>query len=503
MMHLNLRAATLVMICLLFAGCVPASGQATENSITTSPNANENVSAGNNNVNTNQPSTMEPSQEAIGEQPAEGQPATIENLTTADLTVGLEKIADGFVHPLVFTSAPDNSGRMFVADQIGVIYVMAPDGSVDMDNPFLDLRDRMIELNPEYDERGLLGLAFHPDYANNGRFFVYYSASLREDGPAGWSGTSHISEFHLSPDDPNKADPNSEKIVLEIDKPHPTHNGGQIAFGPDGYLYIPLGDGGGPADADTGHVDDWYDVNQGGNGQDTSHNLLGSLLRIDIDHGDPYAIPADNPIPPGGDKPTEQWAWGFRNLYRISFDSGGDHWLYGGDVGQNQWEEVDVLRAGGNYGWNVKEGTHCFSTESPDKGLPTCPVQDLEGNPLLNPVIEFKNINHSFGVGLVVIGGNVYRGSAIPELEGKYVFGSWSVSWSTARGQLFIATPGSLDGGLWTMQALPNTENNLGRLDGAVLSFGEGPDGELYVLMTGEIGPQGNTGAIWKIVPAQ
>lgn len=501
-MRPNIHIAAFIITCLLFVGCVPASGPATENSATASPTISENIS---NNANTNQNDnhlTTEATQEATSEQATEGQPATIDNLKTADLTVGLEKIADGFVHPLVFTYAPDNSGRMFIADQIGVIYVMAPDGSVDMENPFLDLHDRMVTLTAEYDERGLLGLAFHPDYANNGRFFVFYSAPLRKGGPADWSGTSRISEFRVSPGDPNKADPNSEKTILEIDKPHPTHNGGQIAFGPDGYLYIPLGDGGGPADMDTGHVDDWYTMNKGGNGQDTSHNLLGSLLRIDVDHGDPYAIPADNPIPPGGDKPTEQWAWGFRNLYRISFDSGGDHWLYGGDVGQNRWEEVDVLQAGGNYGWNVKEGTHCFSTDHPDQDLETCPDQDPEGNPLISPLIEFKNINQGFGVGLVVIGGNVYRGTALPELEGKYVFGSWSVSWTATRGQLFVATPGSLDSGLWTMYALPTTENNLGRIDGAILSFGEGPDGELYVLTTGETGPQNNTGAIWKIVPA-
>jgi glucose/arabinose dehydrogenase len=432
--------------------------------------------------------TLEPPAQRIG-----AEPVTVDNLTAANFTVALEQVAEGMVHPVNLTHAGDGSGRLFVADQTGQIYVIAADGTR-LEQPFLDIRTRMVTLDPGYDERGLLGLAFHPAYANNGRFFVYYSARLR--GSAVGDHTNHLSEFTVSADNPDLADPDSERVILQIDNPHPTHNGGQIRFGPDGYLYIPIGDGGGPADADTGHVDDWYAENAGGNGQDTEQNLLASILCIDIDHGDPYAIPVDNPL---GD---EQWAWGFRNPYSMHFDTGGDHWLLVGDVGQDRWEEVNVVQAGGNYGWNVREGTHCFSTDAPDSDdVGPCPDADPDGNPLRSPVIEFRNVNRPDGVGLVVIGGTIYRGDAIPALQGMYVFGSWSRSWGVARGQLFVAQPGGLDEGLWQMYALPITDDPMGRLDAAILAFGVGEDGTLYVLTTESIGPQLRTGKVWRIVP--
>jgi hypothetical protein len=282
---------------------------------------------------------------------------------------------------------------------------------------------------------------------------------------------------------------------LQIDQPQVNHNAGQIRFGADGYLYIPLGDGGSANDSGQGHVSDWYAENAGGNGQETEQNLLGSILRIDINSGDLYSIPADNPL---GD---EQWAWGFRNPYSMHFDSGGEHWLMVGDVGQNRWEEVDVVQAGGNYGWNVLEGTHCFSTSNPDwDDVGPCPDVDPDGNPLRNPVIEFRNMNRLNGIGLVVIGGTIYRGDAIPALQGMYVFGSWSSSWSAARGQLFVAQPGSPDT-LWQMFALPTSGDAMGRLGAAILAFGVGEDGEMYVLTTGAIGPSGNSGQVWRIVP--
>lgn len=484
----------LAAITLLAAGCAerpPAADESptaeTESTSTPAPDAPESI--------------VTPTADATAPTSGAGEPVTADNLTAADISVGLERIAGGFVHPLVFTHAGDGSGRMFLADQIGVIYVITADGQVDMARPFLDLRDRMVALTPDYDERGLLGLAFHPDYARNGRLFVFYNAPLRSGAPADWNSTVHVSEFRVSADDPNRADPASERIVVQVDKPQMNHNGGQIAFGPDGHLYIPLGDGGGPNDMLMGHMEDWYAANSGGNGQDTEHNLLGSILRIDVDQGEPYGIPADNPVPPGGSGPTEQWAWGFRNPYRISFDSGGEHWLYVGDAGQVRWEEVSVVQRGGNYGWNVKEGTHCFNAEDNNEELHDCPEADLLGNPLLNPVLEFKNGNRPDGVGIVVIGGNVYRGHAIPVLVGQYVFASWTTSWNVTRGQLFVAMPGLLDGSLWAMAALPAPDDPMGRLDAAVLSFGEGPDGELYVLTSQAIGPELNTGEVWKIIP--
>lgn len=208
--------------------------------------------------------------------------------------VALQEIAGGLAAPVALAAPDDGSGRLFVADQVGLISIIDSNDTL-LETPFLDLRDRMVGLDGNYDERGLLGLAFHPDYADNGRIFVYYSAPLRAGAPAGWNHTSVISEFSVSAEDPNRADPNSERIILQVDQPQANHNSGAIVFGPDGYLYIPLGDGGGGDDNGGGHAEDWYAANSGGNGQDLEANPLGSILRIDIDQGAPYGIPADNP----------------------------------------------------------------------------------------------------------------------------------------------------------------------------------------------------------------
>jgi hypothetical protein len=310
-----------------------------------------------------------------------------------------------------------------------------------------------------FDERGLLGLAFHPNYAQNGRFFVYYSAPLREGAPAGFDHTSHISEFRVS-GDPNVADPASERILLQVDQPQFNHDGGTVAFGPDGFLYISLGDGGGADDVGLGHVEDWYEANAGGNGQDIQQNLLGSILRVDIDAGAPYGIPADNPfagIPGCADGCDEIFAYGFRNPYRFSFDLGGDHRLFAGDAGQNLWEEVSIVDKGGNYGWNVKEGTHCFDTENPDVSPPECPDtvgggHPRAGDPLIDPVIEYANHHQPGGLGAVVVGGFVYRGTVLRQLSGRYVFGDWSREFEEPDGTLFVASPRKK--GLWLMQEL-------------------------------------------------
>ena len=221
----------------------------------------------------------------------------------------------------------------------------------------------MVPLNPGYDERGLLGFAFHPDYKTNGRFFIYYTLPPRPGGPTpvnNWNNLSRISEYRVSGGNPNMADMGSEKIILEMDDPQSNHNGGTIAFGPDNYLYIAIGDGGGANDVGPGHVEDWYPVNAGGNGQDIEANLFGNILRLDVNGGAPYAIPADNPFvgKPGRD---EIWAYGFRNPFRFSFDMSGSRRLFAGDAGQLLYEEIDVVEKGQNYGWNVKEGTSCFN----------------------------------------------------------------------------------------------------------------------------------------------
>ncbi len=210
--------------------------------------------------------------------------------------IGLQQITSGLTAPVALAEAPDGTGRLFIVDQIGLIWIWQPDGTL-LEQPFLDLRHRLVELKPHYDERGLLGLAFHRDFDQNGRFFVYYSAPLREEAPDNWNHTSHLSEFRVSTENPNQANPDSERLLLLVDQPQSNHNAGTLAFGPDKYLYVSLGDGGGADDQGErggpliGHVDDWYEENGGGNGQDIEQNLLGSILRIDVDGADPYGIP--------------------------------------------------------------------------------------------------------------------------------------------------------------------------------------------------------------------
>jgi len=415
--------------------------------------------------------------------------------------VGLQLVADGLTSPVTLTSPGDDSGRLFVVDQAGLIRILLPDGTLRPD-PFLDLRSRMVALMPGFDERGLLGLAFHPQYAANGRFFVYYSAPLRAGGPAGFNHTGHISEFRVSAADPNRADPASERILLQVDEPQFNHNGGTLLIGPDdGHLYISLGDGGGANDVGLGHVADWYADNAGGNGQDVTQNLLGNILRIDVDSGSPYGIPPDNPFAgtPGLD---EVWAYGFRNPYRMSFDSGGDRELFVADVGQNRFEEVNIVSGGGNYGWNVKEATHCFDAENPNEEPATCPDvvgagHPRTGDPLLDPIIEYPQARLG-GPGVAVVGGHVYRGSALPQFRGRYIFGDWSSGFGQPDGSLFVAKPRKQ--GLWEMSDLRVATSPNGRLNTRLLGFGEDDAGELYVLTTNNTGPTGATGRVFKLV---
>jgi glucose/arabinose dehydrogenase len=389
-------------------------------------------------------------------------------------------------------------------DQVGEIRIITAEGQI-IEEPFLNIQDRLVTLGEQYDERGLLGLAFHPEFAENGRFFVYYSAPLRAEAPTDWNHTSHISEFAVSADNPDVADSASEQILLQVDQPQGNHNAGSIAFGPDGYLYIPLGDGGDADDTGLGHVEDWYETNDGGNGQDLAQNLLGSILRLDVDNeganGQGYAIPADNPFA-DQEGAAEIWAIGFRNPYRMSFDMGGDQALFVGDAGQNLWEEVSIVEAGGNYGWNVKEGTHCFSAANPNVSLEECPDMDADGRSLTDPIIEYQNANAEGGLGLVVSGGNVYRGSAMPDWDGLYIFGDWSTDFPEGDGTLLIATPPTTAGEMWSFEELIVDGSENGRLNEYLLSFGQDTSGEIYVLTTETPGPSGTTGKVYKLVPS-
>lgn len=426
---------------------------------------------------------------------------------TADTPVAaVSLVADGFAHPVSLKEPPDGSDRRFIVDQKGEIWILTADGAL-LGQPFLAIGDKLVDLSAGSFERGLLDLAFHPDYADNGRFFVYYSAPLREGVPPGWSHTNVVAEYTVSENNPNRADPDSETIVMAVDWPAGNHNGGTLAFGPDdGYLYVSLGDGGGAHDVGTGHVDDWYEENNGGNGQDIEGNLFGSILRIDVNTSNPsvpYVVPLDNPFV--GQTPyPEQWAYGLRNPYRFSFDIGGDHRLFAGDAGQNLWEEVDIVTAGGNYGWNVKEGAHCFDPDTPGTSPDDCPDAipgDAEhpdaGAPLIDPIIEFANSAQPGGLGNTVIGGHVYRGDLMSAWDGSYLFGVFSNGQGV--GDVFVATPDGQGG--WPYERLTIANLAGGRLQEFLLSFGQDLDGELYLLTASEAAPVGTTGKVWQITP--
>jgi glucose/arabinose dehydrogenase len=413
------------------------------------------------------------------------------------ITIDVELVAEGLTSPIQIVSAGDQTRRLFIIDQAGVIRIVTGDGVL-LPTPFLDVRAKMVPLMPGFDERGLLGLAFHPKYKQNGRFFVYYTAPLRAGAPAGYNSTARISEFRAS-SNPNIADPTSERVILEEDKPQFNHNGGTLAFGNDDFLYISLGDGGGANDVGLGHVEDWYAGNGGGNGQDKEANLLGNILRIDIDNGTPYGIPSGNPFvgKPGRD---EIWAYGLRNPYRMSFDTKHGHRLFVGDAGQGRWEEVSIVERGGNYGWNVKEGTHCFDAENNTVEPESCPSAEPDGTPLRDPIIEYANSAQPGGIGVTVIGGNVYRGNRIKSLKGMYVFGDFSKRFAPPDGTLLAASERS--GGLWPIRELRVASSPNGRLNDYILGFGVDDRGEIYVGGKDVLGPSGTTGKVYRLVPA-
>ncbi|WP_135535553.1 PQQ-dependent sugar dehydrogenase [Halostella pelagica] len=427
-------------------------------------------------------------------------------------TVALEPVAEGLTAPVGFAVADEDRDRRFVADQIGLVRVHGPNGL--REKPFLDLRDEITG----FGEQGLLGLAFHPNFAENGRLFVRYSAPLREGTPEEYSHTFVLSEFRAD-ENRKAADSESERTVLEIPQPQRNHNAGAVAFGSDGFLYVATGDGGGANDVGTGHVDDWYDENAGGNGQDVTETLLGGILRIDVDSealrvsgvgGDdadaageddaPYAIPDDNPLV-GEDGLDEYFAWGLRNPWRFSFD--GDGRLFVADAGQELFEEVNLVERGGNYGWNVREGSRCFSPDSPGDPPEDCPDETPEavrgGDTLVDPIIDYPHQAAGERIGSSVVGGHVAETDHVPDLEGTYVFGDFSASFGEPSGSLFAATPPD-DGGQWSMKRLVPADGPLERF---VLSFGRDRDGRLYVLTTRQLAPDGESGVVYRIDSAE
>jgi glucose/arabinose dehydrogenase len=415
--------------------------------------------------------------------------------------VDMKLIADGFVSPVGVVSPGENDKRLFVIDQIGKIWVLDRDGNK-LPIPFLDITSKLVALNPGFDERGLLGLAFHPKYKHNGKFYVYYSAPRRAGGPSPttlWNNLTRVSEFKVSANE-NVADINSERFILEIDDPQGNHNAGTIVFGPkDGYLYIAIGDGGGANDTPVGHVPDWYLPNAGGNGQDIEANLFGNILRIDIDNGVPYSIPVSNPFvnKPGLD---EIYAYGLRNPYRFSIDSKGNHDIIAGDVGQRLYEEINVIKKGANYGWNVKEGFICFNAANSLVPFPNCPMMDNFGNPLVDPVLVINTFsNPAGGRATAIVGGHVYRGNDLDGYEGKYIFGTFTQSPTTTNGELFAAK--MRNSGTWTYEkiSLKSSPNDIGAL---LKGMGEDRKGELYLTTSLIVGPTGTTGKVYKLVEA-
>lgn len=333
-----------------------------------------------------------------------------------------------FTRPVDLQHPGDGSNRLFVVEQRGIISVFENDSTISEKTVFLDISERV---DDGHNEEGLLGLAFHPEYASNGYFYVNYTAA---DGDR-----TVISRFEVSPDNPEQADPDSELEILTYEQPYGNHNGGQVSFGPDGYLYIAVGDGGSGGDP--------HD-----NGQDRT-TLLGNILRIDVnsqESGNNYGIPGDNPFV-GNDEGfrEEIYAYGLRNPWRFSFDAENGQ-LWTGDVGQNAYEEIDIIESGGNYGWDIMEGNHCFE---PEEG---CDRSGLE-----LPVWEYER-----NLGISVTGGFVYRGPTLSGLAGKYIYADYA------------------SGRIWSLDnSNPDDPANTQLLQAgfSISSFGVDQNNELYI----------------------
>jgi glucose/arabinose dehydrogenase len=408
--------------------------------------------------------------------------------------VQLKPFADGFTSPIALTPLNDGKGTLIVADQVGVAHLLTTTGMM-RGQPFLSLSHRLTKLNLGFEERGLLGIVAHPDFKNNGKIYVYYSAPLRKSAPKDWNHTTRIAEFKTVEGDSETIDLASERILIEYDEPYFNHNGGALAFGPsDGFLYIASGDGGNANGRGRGH-------SEIGNSQDLT-NLLGKILRIDVNQGEPYTIPRDNPFQSKGWR-GEIFAIGFRNPWRISFDRGGNHSLFAADIGQNLYEEVNVVHKGGNYGWNVREGFHCFDPENPTKTPENCAENDHRGHAFVDPIVEYKNIkafkNQSDAFGISITGGYIYRGKAIQGLQGYYVFADWSRNWAIPDGVILAAKPDEGDGP-WKIQSLPTFENQDGHVGRYITAFGEDRKGELYVLTNASNGLMNRKGGVFKMV---
>ncbi len=406
----------------------------------------------------------------------------VERIPKGDIVIELQTVADGLASPVGMAVPDDNSGRMFVYDQDGRVWVVTAGGR--LPTPLLDLNGRLVLLGA-YDERGLLGLAVHPNFAQNPYLYTYTSEPY--GGPADFQnglGTTNnhqsvIAEWRISAGNSNVVDVSSRREIMRIDQPQSNHNGGAMHFGPDGYLYITLGDGGQANDVGAGHV-------PGGNAQELGV-IHGKLIRIDVAGSNSangqYGIPASNPFV-GTNGLDEIYAYGLRNPFTFSFDRNTGE-LYLTDVGQRKGADVNRSPAGGNYGWNLREGSFWFDPATGN--LVTAPVRTPPPD-LIDPIAQYDHDD-----GAAAIGGYVYRGSAIPALAGRFVFGDWG-SFAAPSGRLFY-----LDATNGVKELIIGAEDRL--LGLWLKGFGQGPDGELYVLGNRWLGPSGKTGRVMKSCP--
>ena len=407
--------------------------------------------------------------------------------------IALETYATGLSQPLSLSPLP--TGGSLIVDQVGVLFLRPPSGGL---QPVLSLSNRLSEVYyGRFDERGLIGLALHPQFASNRRLFLSYTAPRRPSAPAQWDCTLRVSEFVIDPTF-SRIDPNSEIVRLEIDHPYNNHIGGRIAFGPDGMLYIGTGDGGNQFDE--GRRPD------SGNGQ-SLETLLAKILRIDINTPSGHGIPKDNPFLQTPGALPEIWAYGLRNPWSVAFDRGGNHELYVADVGQNLFEEVNIIRPGGNYGWKLREGLHGFDPKAASKIPEVTPTRGARGETLIDPIFQYGHPRPGSqrdpipALGISITGGYVYRGSAIPSLKGQYVFGDWSKNFGLPQGVLAVATPPASGSTAWSVTPLEIAAP--ARWAQFVCAFAEDAEGEIYVLTNTSNALTPGNGKVWRIVPAQ
>ncbi|KFV81592.1 HHIP-like 1, partial [Struthio camelus australis] len=392
------------------------------------------------------------------------------------LQLCLVEVANGLRNPVAMVHANDGTHRFFVAEQVGLVWTYLPDLSR-LEKPFLNVSEAVLTSPWEGDERGFLGIVFHPKFKFNGKVYVYYSVEVR------YEERIRISEFRISPGDMNTLDHGSERIILEVEEPASNHNGGELLFGDDGYLYIFTGDGGMAGDP----------FGTFGNAQNKS-TLLGKVLRIDVDNNDRgplYRIPRDNPFVDDPKARPEIYAYGVRNMWRCSFDRGEPHTkegkgrLFCGDVGQNKYEEIDIVEKGKNYGWRAREGFSCY-----DKKLCT--------NSSIDDVLPIYAYPHKMGKS--VTGGYVYRGCESPNLNGLYIFGDFmsgrlmSLKEDHATGEWQYS---EICMGTGQTCMFPGLINNYYQY---IISFAEDEAGELYFMSTGIPSATAPAGVIYKVV---